>query len=450
MAQKKSRENSYLKATTPELKTLGISGTNLGAGYISGIEKNYQLVGRYWVDECEEMLRTDPVIKRSWSVLKNTLLSAKFIFKPGVSGDSTSEELARFANECFGFDGYSGMMDISFEQQLRYILEFLPLGWRYCEEIYHISPDRHGRDRVWLKHYADREPSSHQRWLSQDQQTLDFVVQNMVNVAPYPIPANKLALFSLDQTGSNFEGVGLLRCVWYFWQLKQRTSNLLGIAANRWAVPTPLVQVDREKAEQNGYSDAELSQMVEDASYQAQAYLSQEQGYLVENSVVKFSTYGAGNLSPDGALKIITECDNQISSAFLSQFMNLGISDTGSRSVGEIHLSVFRRSCINFLDLVCGVISGEDRRGGGTIGRLVRFNYGEIDNSKLPRLTHMGLDNDALVDALSQLPALVSAGLLTPDNNLERSIRQKVGAGDLPIEKSIQNREEGGNNGQGV
>lgn len=442
-----NKELSYIKASTPELKVRGITGTNLGGGFISGKELNYQLTGRNWVEEAEEMLRTDPIIKRSWSVLKQTLLSAKFVFKAGVAGDSTSEELARFANECFGFDGYAGMMEINFESQLRYILEFLPLGWRYAEECYYIANDHLGRSRVWLKYYADREPIVHQRWLTKDYQNLDGVVQNMVNVQPEVIPSNKLALWTLDQTGSNFEGIGLLRPCWYYWQLKQRTANLLQIATNRWAVPTPKVIVDRSVAEQNGYSDAELSAMIEDASAQAQAYIAQEQGFLVENSVVKFDSYGENNFNPDGAIKVIQECDNQMASAFLSQFMNLGISDTGSRSVGEIHLSVFRRSCINFLDLVCSVISGQDRRAGGTIGRLIKWNYGEIESTKLPKLTHMGLDNDQLVDAMSQLPSLVSAGLLTPDNNLERSIRQKIGAGDLPIEKSIQTREEGNQNG---
>jgi len=30
------------------------------------------------------------------------------------------------------------------------------------------------------------------------------------------------------------------------------------------------------------------------------------------------------------------------------------------------------------------------------------------------------------------LPGLVQAGLLTPDNDLERAIRERLGAGDLP------------------
>ena len=75
---------------------------------------------------------------------------------------------------------------------------------------------------------------------------------------------------------------------------------------------------------------------------------------------------------------------------------------------------------------------GVDRRGAGTIGRLIRWNYGPVDPSKLPRLSHTGLDTDDLADSLGMLPALVQSGLLTPDDDLERAIRERLGAGDLP------------------
>jgi hypothetical protein len=65
---------------------------------------------------------------------------------------------------------------------------------------------------------------------------------------------------------------------------------------------------------------------------------------------------------------------------------------------------------------------------------LIRWNYGPIDPSHLPRLVHTGLDTDDLAESLAMLPQLVTAGLLTPDNELERAIRERLGAGDLPEE----------------
>jgi hypothetical protein len=354
-----------------------------------------------------------------------------------MDDDPICEELARFANEAWGLDGYAGQMSQSWEEQLSYLLEFVPLGYRYAEEVYKVGPDADGKIKVWLEQYADREPSAHLRWLSRDNQQLDGVLQHVVGVAkvPEPIPSNKLLLLTLNRTGSNFEGSGMLRPVWWWWRTKQKVSNLMCVGVDRWAVPTPRVKVDRSVAEMQGLTDSDINAMIDDAEAQAQAFLSAEQSYLIDNPVVSFDQYAATpNLYAQGPLDIIRECDNQISQAFLAQFANLGITDTGSRSVGEVHLSVFRRAAINLCDIVASAVSGVDRRGGGTIGRLIRWNYGPIDPSKLPRLNHTGLDTDDLAESLAMLPQLVTAGLLTPDDELERAIRERLGAGDLPEE----------------
>ena len=424
----------HMRALSPRFGARGISGTQLSGGVIAK-ESNAQLTGLNWVQEAEEMLRTDPIVRRSWHMLRQTLLSASWRFEPGVEGDLLAEELARYANECWGFDGHSGQMVTSWEDQLSYLFEFVPVGYRYAEEVYRVGPDSTGKVRVWLSHYADREPSAHSRWLSRDDQHLDGVMQNVVGggKVPEPIPANKLLLLTLNRTGSNFEGVGMLRPVWWWWRTKQRVSNLMCVGLDRWAVPTPKVVVDRAVAEQIGLTDGDIDAMIDDAEAQAQAFISAEQSYLVENSAVKFDTYAAApNLYADGPINIITKCDSQIAAAFLAQFADLGNTETGARSVGEIHLSVFRRAAINLCDLVAAQVSCVDRRGGGTIGRLIRWNYGAVDPSKLPRLTHTGLDTDDLAESLAMLPGLVQAGLVTPDDELERIIRAKLGAGDLP------------------
>jgi len=437
MSKEKTNERSvkHMRALTPRFVTKGITGTQLSGGVITGKEQNSQLTGINWVQEAEEMVRTDPIVRRSWHMLRQTLLSATWRFEPGIENDPVADELARFANECYGFDGFAGQMTVSWEDQLAYLFEFVPLGYRYAEEIYRVGPDSQGRVRVWLDHYADREPSAHNRWLSRDSQHLDGVLQNTVGTTyvPEPIPANKLLLLTLNKTGSNFEGVGMLRPVWWWWRTKQRVSNLMCVGLDRWAVPTPKVKVDRSQAEALGLSDGDIDAMIEDAEAQAQSFISAEQSYLVENGAVSFETYAATpNLYASGPIEIIAKCDSQISSAFLTQFADLGNTETGARSVGEIHLSVFRRSAINLCDLVASQVSGVDRRGGGTIGRLIRWNYGLVDPSKLPKLTHTGLDTDDLAESLSMLPGLVQSGLLTPDDELERAIRERLGAGDLP------------------
>ena len=131
----------HLRARYPRFKTLGITGTQLSGGTISGYEQNTSLTGLSWVRAAEEMLRTDPVVRRSWHMLRQTLLSATWRFEPGVENDPISEELARYANEAFGFDGHSGQMSVSWEEQLGYLFEYVTIGYRYAEEIYKLGID---------------------------------------------------------------------------------------------------------------------------------------------------------------------------------------------------------------------------------------------------------------------------------------------------------------------
>lgn len=421
------------QSSTPDLRVRGITGTYLQSGYISGKEQNHRLTGTSWVREAEEMLATDASVAASWRVLKQTLLEATWRFEPGDQSDELSKRICEYANEAFGFDGYPGQITIPWEDQLSYMWEFAPIGYRYFEELYRVAPCASGETKVWLDRFADREPSAHLRWESADGQNLDAVLQaTRGNRQPLPIPADKLLLLTLNQTGSNFEGRGLLRPAWWWWRFKQRTSNLIGVGVERWAVATPRISVNRAMAEEMGLTDHDIDTMIDRAAAQAQAYVAQEQSYLVDNPVVSFQTYGEQKLDSTHALSIIRECDNQIAQSFLAQFIHLGNSETGARSVGEVHLSVFRRSALNLCDMIASRIGGVDRRGAGTIGRLIRWNFGEVNPAQLPVLKHSGLNTDDLAESLPSLSSLVQSGLITPTDELERSIRLRVGAGELP------------------
>ena len=413
---------------------LGITGTQLSGGVITGKERNPELFGESWILEAENMLMTDPTIRKSWIMVKQTLLSATWAWESANQDDEQCNQLAEFGNECFGFNGYAGMMDKSFLQQLEFLVEAFPIGFRYAEELYHVAPDKEGRVKVWLKEFADREPSSHMKWLSRDDQTLDGVLQKQVGIKkkPRPIPSNKLLLININQTGSNWAGVGMLRPAHWYWATKERVSNLLLIAAERWSVPTPKIVIDRAGKQEQGYEDTDINEMIDQATVQAKNFLSAEQQYLIEGEAVKFDIYAPAPSFESGPLQIIERCNTEIMSAFLTEFSILGQTSTGARSVGEIHNSTFRRACITLLNRIADQIGGVDREGGGTIGRLIRWNFGNIPQSSLPKLRHYGLDTDELAESLQMLPALVTSGLLTPDNTLEHAIRDRLGATQLP------------------
>ena len=82
MSNEKTKERSpkHLRALTPRFVTKGITGTQLSGGVITGKEQNPKLTGLNWVNESEEMVRTDPIVRRSWHMLRQTLMSATWRF----------------------------------------------------------------------------------------------------------------------------------------------------------------------------------------------------------------------------------------------------------------------------------------------------------------------------------------------------------------------------------
>jgi len=432
----------YIPAKKPDYSVRSIPGTNLLSNYPIGKEKNPILLGRNKAEIFDEMLSTDPAISRAYTLLRQTLTSATFKFIPASEDDEQSMALCKFMNQVFGLGGeVSYLQEGSFESILEQICLYLPYGYQYLEEIYYQHKDQEGNDRVFLKTLAHCEATAHLRWGSDDGRNLSYIQQlsSVGGVNSEKIPANKVLLFVLNKSGSNFEGVGLLRPCYYYWREKQSILNIASLGISRWAAPTPVLSIDRTAVEAIGYSDEEVSQMIEQAAQQAANYSALEQSFLIENQVIKFQVFGGSSSGFDLSQvnEYIQTLDNQIASAFLSNFMNLGITQTGARAVGTIHQEFFILSCINILEYICSIIGGADRPGAGLVGRLIKFNFGDIPLSKYPKLVAGGLDSDELGRQLFNLPTLVQSGLLQPDNTLLSGVREKLG---LPPVKQEQNQ----------
>ena len=78
----KNGDEADYQPLPPLYRAYGIPGTNLNGGTISGKEQNPRLTGRQWTLTAEDMLASDPIIRRSWALIKQTLLSAKWVFRP--------------------------------------------------------------------------------------------------------------------------------------------------------------------------------------------------------------------------------------------------------------------------------------------------------------------------------------------------------------------------------
>jgi hypothetical protein len=105
----------------------------------------------------------------------------------------------------------------------------------------------------------------------------------------------------------------------------------------------------------------------------------------------------------------------------LTQFLSLGVGDTGSRAVGGGQIDVFNRALKSVADVVRGVLNKDGIR------QLVDFNYDVADYPELRvRRLSEGADHRALAVALRNF---VEPGVITPTPELEEFVSEIV---DLP------------------
>lgn len=401
-------------------------------------------------------MRLDPVVSMGWSGVKQTLLSATWKWEPADEADGDCRRLADFANDVWGLDGRPGMMLAPWEQQLTYLLEYAPLGYRYAEEMYAY---KHG---LWiLSRYEDRDPQAHLRWGS-DPERIGPVEQSPVDGrTPSAIPGDKLLLLTRNRVGTDWEGEGLFRAARFDYEAKKLLKKIRVVGHERYAKPPMLIDVLRQAAQDAGFGHLIESvdgdavsegPWIRNAKTAARGLRSQQESVLIQNEFVRFGQLDTGGYNPTSLRDDIESHNLEILAAFGLGFLRMGLAgNSGNRSLGEVHRDFFLRQAANLLDEVAGAVSGPAREGGGTIGRLAEWNFGVRDARMLPRLRHYGLTVDPLLEMLEPLERLARVGGFTFTDEVEDQIRSRARLGELadadrrtPLERQAQATANGG------
>jgi uncharacterized protein DUF935 len=302
----------------------------------------------------------------------------------------------------------------SWAEVLRNTMLMLAFGCSAYEEVWTVDGDQ-----LRLRMLADLPPMTFYQWdVESDGRTLRALVQYGYRKDRYErlaVPADKLTLFTYRQEGANFWGRPILRAAYPHWYVKNALYRIDAIAAERNGMGIPVITLppgasaeDRETA----------------IRFVTQLAAHERTGITLPNGA-SFELLGVkGNVRD--ILPSIAHHNEQITLAALAAFLNMGRTQTGSRSLGQVQNKFFLLALQNIADYVAQRITDN------TIRRWVYYNYG-LD-APVPQLKVANVQSRSFEDVMDYLQKLALAGVVVSDRGLRDKVRMELG---MPSETKI-------------
>lgn len=358
---------------------------------------------------------------------------------PRFVTESATREARRNAdhvNENFGWAGHAmGRLDTSWEEAQSKMLWFVEYGHRALVPQFYVADGR-----VWIRTFDDIEAHAYGphdfRWEGGEFKGLTVYDRED------EIPSDRLLVLTFRQRGRDLTGHGFLEVNYPWWELKRHARALLAVAADRWAIATPVVNVDRQVARQLGYDDNAVTDMVQRSIAAAVAYASGEGAYLLMNPAVGLGVFGNNAFNPEALVTVIERlCDRQIRGSRLQGFLGAKSTTTAPLESTTPEQADFRLAEANKLDVIAACVGGPARPGRGAVARMLQMSYGAQRARDLPLLSHSGIHKPPMWGLLPHLPHLRQAGMATPTDRLEELIFELVGEVMPPeARRSVEDR----------
>jgi hypothetical protein len=384
----------------------GASGTEIHAGWIHDEDHNTEWQDERVAENVDLMLKTDPLIKASMSSFKLPILAGEFQIKP-ASDQPIDIEIAEFVEKNLLKNDRFSWGD-SVRQQLTY----LDYGYSVFSKKYELRED----GKFWLEKLDMRKPATIERFYPDEDGDLfqigqfayDWVSENFRD---YRLDAPLVLLLTNERIGNNYKGVSILRSAYRSFKLKSLLMKLDAAAFERFHIGTP-----RGKISKSGTENELMAALA--------SIRSHEKGYVMHSNEYEIDIL-RGDTQSD-ILQSIDYHNREMNTSLQRDFMSLGSKGEGSLALGKAQMG-------QFYDAIASVGSKlEDVWNHGDekmhhIKQIVDENYPNVD--EYPRLKVMPKVINKIIEVLSELGNLATAGLLTADDQTENAIRKSL---DVP------------------
>jgi phage gp29-like protein len=386
----------------------GFAGTVIMNGLISDEEYNSKLEGKEGLELLNQMRRGDATVRALLQAVKQPVLDAEWKVEEPPEADAREKEMTTRVQYCL--DEF-----LNFRQWLAEALNYLDFGHHVDEKVYdYVEID--GKPFIGLVKLGSRKQSSIYAWETSDGKPGIHQLTSQGDQAD--VPREKLLVIVNEQEGDNYEGISLLRTVYKPWYMKEQIYKVMALAIEKQGLGIPVLTPPK-----GAKNDEKLAarKAIQNMRANHKNYLELPDGWGVEMLDMKAGT----RTDP---MPFIQHLDHQILKAGLVQFIDMG-SHSGS---GGTQSSSGDQSRLLYQSLTSVANNVAEAFNDDVIKQLIDLNYSNV--KRYPKLTVSKIASEDLQAFATAINSLASSKLITPDADLEQSIREKFHLPDLPEE----------------
>lgn len=393
------------------LGPIGSTGTTFYSGYYNvkdDLEYVTELKDERAITTYNRMRRSDGQVQLALLALENPVINANWTLHP--PGDPrhddkpTPEELERtkLINDWFFGE------EFQFTETMRQILAMYWAGFSLFEKIYAYNHN----DILVVKRLAPRLQNTIREWDITDGKinAVRQVIYAGETARDVWIPGDKIVCFSFRKEGDDFRGISALRPAYKHWFHKDFFYRIDAMRIERWGLGIPAIMED-ELVSTSGRT-ADIIEAVENMRAHEKGFVYVPRGYRVE-------MLDAGSAKMVDPIPSIQHHDAAILKTIMAQFLELGMTETGARSLGE----TLKNQYLASLQFVANYIADTLNR--DVIKPIMRMNWGE--DARAPYLVAYGIQNEDVSILATAFNALGNSGLVTKGPKIEGYIRELLG-----------------------
>jgi hypothetical protein len=385
---------------------IGEIGTTSASPFTSQFRREYNrdLQGIEGLKRYDQMRRSDGTVRSTLRLVKTPVLAARWFIEPYLKeGEEEPKKVDKTAAN-FVEDALFEEMSISWSQVLIEALLMCDFGYYMFEKVWE-NRVVDGKMRTVLKKLAPRHPMDIREWIydaNGGPAGVWMMSDTGIQQDDYFIPIDKLVVFTFDRECGNIEGISVLRSAYKHWYYKEQLYKIDAIQKERHGIGVPIIKLPV------GYSKADIAT----AQQLGRNLRTNERAHVVLPPLwdIMFAKLEGHVVD---AIKSIEHHNKEIEKNILGAFIEGGAKDEDQ--------IMFLKATRFIADIVCEVFNLY------VIPQLIDFNF---SRAKYPKLRARRIGEQADWRTISfAIRNLIGAGVLVPDDRLERHIRCEM---DLP------------------